>query len=264
MDDLIYENIPQINPNPVAQDNDETSLHELDILDIFINFVPSTIYCTLISLILIFSAKENLEEYYSQIYHIMLYLKIILVIYALYVLKSLFYYFVMTKNKIKNPNSRIIIDIFYLLLDISYFVFTIAGDKSYKKLSLDYIINNIYKCIFIYSLIFIGYVHLFMFFINGFYLIIMFIFKLFEFLGNENRFIQTHGGLFYILEPYLVKTKADESQTDTCPICLIDIQSGDEIITLKCSSKHYFHSGCIIKWLQSSFCCPLCKSNNII
>ena len=112
MDDLIYENIPQINPNPVAQDNDETSLHELDILNIFINFVPSTIYCTLISLILIFSAKENLEEYYSQIYHIMLYLKIILVIYALYVLKSLFYYFVMTKNKIKNPNSRIIIDIF--------------------------------------------------------------------------------------------------------------------------------------------------------
>ena len=32
-------------------------------------------------------------------------------------MKSLFYYFVMTKNKIKNPNSRIIIDIFYLLLD---------------------------------------------------------------------------------------------------------------------------------------------------
>ena len=107
MDDLIYENIPQINPNPVAQDNDETSLHELDILNIFINFVPSTIYCTLISLILIFSAKENLEEYYSQIYHIMLYLKIILVIYALYIMKSLFYYFVMTKNKIKNPKTLV-------------------------------------------------------------------------------------------------------------------------------------------------------------
>ena len=261
MDNLFNENVQ--NPqNQPYQENAVENIKGLDILNIFINFVPSTIYCSLICLILLF--PDNYKEYNSEIHHIILYLKLILVVYSLYIFKSIFYYFIMTKMKVKNAHSRVIIEILYLLLDISYYIFTIAGNRSYKKLSIDFIINNIYKCIFIYSLIFIGYVHLFMFFINGFYMVIMFVFKSVEFLRNENRFIQENGGLFYIMESYLEKKIADDKHIDTCSICLLDINVGQEIIILKCSNKHFFHSGCIIKWLQSSFCCPLCKSNNII
>ena len=268
MDNLINENdqIFNPNPNPPNPNNEETGLDELDMLNIFINFVPSIIYCSLITIILYFPGIENKEDYYSQAHHLIFYLKLILVIYSSYIFKSIFYYFVMTKNRVKNGNTRIMIEILYFLLDISYFIFTIAGDRSYKKLNLDFIINNIYKCIFIYSLIFIGYVHLFMFFINGFYMAIIFILKLFSFLGDENGFIQTHGGLFNVMESIFnsAKTVADDKHLDTCSICLTDILLGDEIITLKCSNKHFFHSECIKKWLKSSFCCPLCKSNNII
>ena len=254
------ENNPQDNQN---YENNELNLSE--ILSIFINIVPSSIYSIIIALILLIPQKDQTEEFYSQEYHIILYLKLILGIYLLYVAKGFFFYFVLKKNKINNNiYPKMILELSFLLLDISYFIFTMAGKDSFKKLSLDFMINNIYKCIFIYSLIFIGYVYLFLFFANIFSVSWIYIDSFKEFLKNENAFFANYNISGQILVPFLNRKKADLNHIGTCPICLVDVVLDDEIIILRCSDKHFFHSFCIIKWLSSSFCCPLCKSIDII
>ncbi len=251
--------------NQIAPENEEEEeLNDFDILTIFLNIVPSSFYSLIISLILIFPNYDNKEEYLSKAHHIILYLQIILTIYLLYIMKGLFFYFIIAKKKINNLNLKIIAQIFYLILDISYFVLTIAGNKSYKKLNLDFIINNIFKCVFIYSLIFVGCVHIFLFSINFLYIIIYFIWNLLNFLKDENSFIGRYPGLSSKFINLLNKQKADKNHTDTCSICLIDIEEGDYIIILSCSNLHYFHYDCIKKWLNNCFCCPLCKNKKLL
>ena len=251
--------------NQIAPENEEDEeLNDFDILTIFLNIVPSSFYSLIISLILIFPNYDNKEEYLSKVHHIILYLQIILTIYLLYIMKGLFFYFIIAKKKINNLNLKIIAQIFYLILDISYFVLTIAGNKSYKKLNLDFIINNIFKCVFIYSLIFVGCVHIFLFSINFLYIIIYFIWNLLNFLKDENSFIGRYPGLSSKFINLLNKQKADKNHTDTCSICLIDIEEGDYIIILSCSNLHYFHYDCIKKWLNNCFCCPLCKNKKLL
>lgn len=253
--------------NQIAPENQnlgEDELNEFDILTIYLNIVPSLIYSIIIGLILLFPNNENKEEYLTKAHHIILYLQIILIVYSLYILKGLFFYFIIAKNKITNINPKILAQIFYLILDMSYFSFTIAGKKSYNKLNFDFIINNIYKCIFIYSLIFIGCAHIFLFSMNFLFIILYFIKSLTDFLANENLFIERHPGLSNHFIDFLNKQKADKNHTGTCPICLVDIEVGDYIIVLNCSNLHFFHYDCIKKWLNNSFCCPLCKSKKLL
>ncbi|CAA6654452.1 unnamed protein product [Spirodela intermedia] len=42
-----------------------------------------------------------------------------------------------------------------------------------------------------------------------------------------------------------------------CCICLCRYEDGAELCSLPCN--HYFHSGCITKWLRINAICPLCK-----
>ncbi|XP_077241517.1 E3 ubiquitin protein ligase RIE1-like [Tasmannia lanceolata] len=44
-----------------------------------------------------------------------------------------------------------------------------------------------------------------------------------------------------------------------CCICLSQYEDGVELHSLPCN--HYFHSGCIVKWLRLNATCPLCKFN---
>ncbi|CAN0916668.1 E3 ubiquitin-protein ligase RING1-like [Linum grandiflorum] len=47
-------------------------------------------------------------------------------------------------------------------------------------------------------------------------------------------------------------------QDDCCSICLEEMDSGEgEAIRLDC--RHVFHEGCLVSWLRTSNCCPLCR-----
>lgn len=262
MDDNNLQLIDNFGENPPNYPNDEKN--EFDILLFYLNVVPTSIYSLLIGLILFFSETSDNKEYLSQAHHIILYLKFMLIIYLLYMIKGFFYYFIMAENKIKNIILKVVIEIFYILLDISYYIFTIAGNNSYKKLSIDFMINNIYQTIFIYSLLFLGFTYMFLFFVNLTFYALYGVFYLMDFLNNESAFFRNHPGSFRVLISFLHEEKADINHTGICPICLEDIELEDYYITLNCSSKHFFHSDCIKKWLDYSSCCPLCKSSDII
>lgn len=54
-------------------------------------------------------------------------------------------------------------------------------------------------------------------------------------------------------EPY---TKAD-SQEDSCTICLVEFEDGDEVCDIEC--KHLFHKDCIVEWGKVKPECAICR-----
>ena len=46
---------------------------------------------------------------------------------------------------------------------------------------------------------------------------------------------------------------------DKCVICWDDYSVGEEIRTLSCGGKHFFHHSCIDQWLSKYSKCPVCS-----
>jgi len=50
--------------------------------------------------------------------------------------------------------------------------------------------------------------------------------------------------------------------TETCPICIIDFEDGDDLRVLPCEGHHKFHKDCVDPWLlELSSSCPLCRQD---
>lgn len=49
----------------------------------------------------------------------------------------------------------------------------------------------------------------------------------------------------------------DAGDRNTCPTCLEDYESEKQRRDLRCG--HHFHTGCILRWLDSSNRCPVCR-----
>jgi hypothetical protein len=45
---------------------------------------------------------------------------------------------------------------------------------------------------------------------------------------------------------------------DQCPICLVGIARGEEIMATPCG--HLYHRGCLARWMRRSLTCPLCRA----
>lgn len=47
---------------------------------------------------------------------------------------------------------------------------------------------------------------------------------------------------------------------ETCPICIVDFEDGDDVRVLPCEGKHVFHQACVDPWLLDlSSSCPICR-----
>ncbi|RXW24955.1 hypothetical protein EST38_g867 [Candolleomyces aberdarensis] len=47
---------------------------------------------------------------------------------------------------------------------------------------------------------------------------------------------------------------------ETCPICIVDFEEGDDVRVLPCEGKHCFHQNCVDPWLlELSSSCPICR-----
>ncbi|KAJ6593924.1 hypothetical protein B0H19DRAFT_1092851 [Mycena capillaripes] len=51
---------------------------------------------------------------------------------------------------------------------------------------------------------------------------------------------------------------------ETCPICIVDFEEGDDLRILPCDGAHRFHQSCVDPWLLAlSTACPLCRHDFI-
>ncbi|KAJ7924837.1 hypothetical protein B0H13DRAFT_1976280 [Mycena leptocephala] len=51
---------------------------------------------------------------------------------------------------------------------------------------------------------------------------------------------------------------------ETCPICIVDFEEGDDLRVLPCDGAHRFHQSCVDPWLLAlSTECPLCRHDFI-
>ncbi|XP_022751160.1 uncharacterized protein LOC111299903 [Durio zibethinus] len=50
------------------------------------------------------------------------------------------------------------------------------------------------------------------------------------------------------------------SSKEECSICTDEFLDGDEVASMPCG--HVYHDGCIIRWLETSHLCPLCRRKN--
>ena len=54
--------------------------------------------------------------------------------------------------------------------------------------------------------------------------------------------------------------KAHDLEKETCcPICLVEMNEGERVITLDC--KHTYHVECICRWTKRVAICPACRFN---
>ncbi|KAF8893303.1 hypothetical protein BD779DRAFT_949571 [Infundibulicybe gibba] len=52
----------------------------------------------------------------------------------------------------------------------------------------------------------------------------------------------------------------DSIGRETCPICIVDFEEGDDLRLLPCEGKHRFHQECVDPWLlELSSSCPICR-----
>lgn len=59
------------------------------------------------------------------------------------------------------------------------------------------------------------------------------------------------------LSPTASRLTRDAGDRNTCPTCLEDYESEKQRRDLRCG--HHFHTGCILRWLDSSNRCPVCR-----
>lgn len=51
---------------------------------------------------------------------------------------------------------------------------------------------------------------------------------------------------------------------ETCPICIVDFEDGDDVRILPCEGKHVFHQACVDPWLlELSSSCPICRHGTL-
>ncbi|XVE55334.1 hypothetical protein DITRI_Ditri03aG0150400 [Diplodiscus trichospermus] len=66
--------------------------------------------------------------------------------------------------------------------------------------------------------------------------------------GDEDRLL-----------PFKKRRRLNEglSSKKECSICLDEFLEGEEVASMPCG--HVYHDGCIVKWLETSHLCPLCR-----
>lgn len=51
---------------------------------------------------------------------------------------------------------------------------------------------------------------------------------------------------------------------ETCPICIVDFEDGDDLRVLPCEGHHRFHQQCVDPWLlELSSSCPICRQGEV-
>ena len=253
-----YNNNYQDLQNQLINNNNSNFIEKFssqEIYEILNDLIPSIIY----SVLILYSFKTH-QNYCDMNVYLML--KILLVIYAGYILNSLFRSYLIYANQSEKNILKIslifissFISTFYVFsIFISYFIYNKNEPKCF--------IQDNFTTIVFYGLFFIGMVNIFQLILNFLLVCASFILMVNSFLSNPSFFYAHYG-----VDPEIIKNlptiNADKKHESCCVICTEDIKEGDEIMILKCPAKHYFHANCIKSWLLVKTTCPMCRSENV-
>ncbi|KAF8235994.1 hypothetical protein L208DRAFT_1253916 [Tricholoma matsutake] len=65
-----------------------------------------------------------------------------------------------------------------------------------------------------------------------------------------------------IVDGHRNDVKPDAIGRETCPICIVDFEEGDDLRVLPCKGEHRFHQACVDPWLlELSSSCPICRED---
>lgn len=78
--------------------------------------------------------------------------------------------------------------------------------------------------------------------------------------GGENTGIVSSTIQLIPAYSYKKEDNKKEEEDTTCPICLCEVQQGEQVRSLP-ECNHYFHVPCIDMWLYSHSSCPICRAD---
>ncbi|KAF8973252.1 RING-7 protein [Flammula alnicola] len=84
---------------------------------------------------------------------------------------------------------------------------------------------------------------------------------------NRDQSTDVGEGTSRLNPPVTIKSEQDDMVPasigrETCPICIVDFEEGDDIRVLPCEGKHCFHQNCVDPWLlKLSSSCPICRQD---
>lgn len=68
-----------------------------------------------------------------------------------------------------------------------------------------------------------------------------------------------------IVDGHRNDVKPDAIGRETCPICIVDFEEGDDLRVLPCKGEHRFHQACVDPWLlELSSSCPICREGEMM
>ena len=244
-----------MNNNNIYQNSFFDTITSSDFLSLSLDFVPSMIYLTCISLAFIVTIP--IDE------NFILLLKTFMLLYSFYIIKGLFHSLFIKLNKMNISFYKVSISTMDSILTICYYLITVFGYYIIlQRKDLCFIKNTYMTCLTFY-LITVGFVNLGQDLLTMIIIVICFPIMVYYFTRDPNSFYSNIG-----IDPEIINnlptTKADQNHTGECVICTEVIKEGEEILVLKCPGKHYFHGACIKPWLRNKMSCPTCRNSNII
>lgn len=227
-----------------------------EIFEILNNFLPPSLYSLLIY------SSFNQNGIYCDM-NVYLILKTILFVYISYICYSLYYSFLIYKNKSEKKAIKISLILVNAFITTFYLFSIFISYLIYLKNDARCFIQDNYITMVFYVLLFLGIANILQKIINFGLIMASFSLLVNSFLSEPSHFYSQYG-----IDPEIIRNlptiKADEKHESCCVICTEDIKKGNEILILKCPGKHFFHASCIKSWLIVKMTCPMCRSENVL
>ena len=187
-----------------------------------------------------------------------------------YISMKLYFCFVnniLRDNQPRFPKIILMFDIFASLVYFFWFIYGISLIMFKPDVFQVGISKNTYVIYFLTLLVLFGFFQ----FSRLIFFVIMFIFfyPCFSYIiytnynSIYNRMVTNHRIAMdltpMIYKDFIIKTKENIENVNMCIICTEEFKGNDEIVVLKCSTKHVFHENCIKQWIGKKAECPICR-----
>lgn len=243
-------------PNNIDPNSTMSKLSGDEIYEISSNFFPSAFFTSILIVGLVFT-KSYCDSGFA------IALKIMLGIHILFIAKAISHLIMIFLKKQNTSINKIVLSSANLSLTIVYYAGCIFSIVIYANQAEGCFENNTLLTAIMFAIVTVGFIGLMRYVLYSLIFLIVFPVLVDYYFNNAGLFHYQFGFNPEMLNK-IPTTNATEIHLSDCTICTDRIDIGNEIMILRCAGRHFYHSHCIKEWLVVKFCCPLCKSYNIL